>query len=77
MKSLILLTVPLVTSALVEIDIKISERQNLLSLAALSAPSLLDKALEDYFDVQIFSTVYVGSQKQPLNLIFDTGSAVS
>ena len=77
MKSLILLTVPLVTSALVEIDIKISERQNFLSLAALSAPSLLDKALEDYFDVQIFSTVYVGSQKQPLNLIFDTGSAVS
>ena len=38
---------------------------------------MLDKPLEDYFDVQIFSTVYVGSQKQPLNLIFDTGSAVS
>ncbi|CDW90538.1 eukaryotic aspartyl protease family protein [Stylonychia lemnae] len=37
---------------------------------------IIEIDLLDYFDVQIFSTIYVGSQRQPFNLIFDTGSAV-
>ena len=35
----------------------------------------LEKDLEDFFDIQIFSTVYFGSQKEPHELIFDTGSS--
>ena len=31
----------------------------------------------DYYDVQLFSRIYVGSNKQPFDLILDTGSSVS
>ena len=31
----------------------------------------------DYYDVQLFSKIYVGSNKQPFDLILDTGSSVS
>ena len=36
-----------------------------------------EKQLYDYFDVQVFSTIFIGSQRQPFNVIFDTGSAVT
>jgi hypothetical protein len=32
--------------------------------------------MEDYKDVQLFSKIYVGSEKQAFDVIFDTGSAV-
>jgi hypothetical protein len=32
--------------------------------------------MEDYFDVQLFSKIYFGSNKQEFDLILDTGSAV-
>lgn len=35
----------------------------------------LEKNLSDFFDIQIFSTVYFGSQREPHQLIFDTGSS--
>ena len=35
----------------------------------------MEKNLSDFFDIQIFSTVYFGSQHEPHQLIFDTGSS--
>jgi len=35
------------------------------------------KNMTDYYDVQLFSTVYFGSNRQPFEMILDTGSAVS
>jgi len=35
----------------------------------------VEKDLKDYFDIQIFAPIYIGSQRQEFNLIFDTGSA--
>ena len=35
----------------------------------------LEKNLSDFFDIQIFSTVYFGSKQEPHQLIFDTGSS--
>ena len=35
----------------------------------------LEKDLSDFFDIQIFSTVYFGSRHEPHKLIFDTGSS--
>ena len=34
------------------------------------------KNMTDYYDVQLFSTVYFGSNRQPFEMILDTGSAV-
>jgi len=34
-----------------------------------------EQDMEDYKDVQLFSKIYVGSEKQPFDVIFDTGSA--
>lgn len=34
-----------------------------------------EKAMEDYYDVQLFSKIYVGSQRSEFDLILDTGSA--
>ena len=38
-------------------------------------PGFLEKNLSDFFDIQIFSTVYFGSRREPHQLIFDTGSS--
>lgn len=35
----------------------------------------IELALRDFFDVQIYATLYFGSNAQPLSLIFDTGSS--
>eukprot|EP00347_Sterkiella_histriomuscorum_P006557 403352320 len=35
----------------------------------------IEKQLYDFYDVQLYSQLYIGSQKQPFNVIFDTGSA--
>eukprot|EP00347_Sterkiella_histriomuscorum_P000125 403377076 len=58
------------------------ERQNnspLLSLSSIAGDddddNLITKTLEDFFDVQLFSTLYLGSRQEEKNVIFDTGSA--
>ena len=35
----------------------------------------IEKDLGDFFDIQIFAPIYIGSQRQKFNMIFDTGSA--
>ena len=35
---------------------------------------MITKRLRDYFDVQIFTKIYIGSNLQPFDMIFDTGS---
>lgn len=35
----------------------------------------IEKDMQDYYDVQLFSKVYVGSNRQPFDLILDTGSS--
>ena len=42
---------------------------------AINGQGFLEKNLADFFDIQIFSTVYFGSQHEPHQLIFDTGSS--
>lgn len=37
----------------------------------------VEQAVQDYYDVQLFSKVHVGSTKQEFDVIFDTGSSVS
>lgn len=39
-------------------------------------PTYFEKDMIDYYDVQLFSKVYVGSNMQPFELILDTGSSV-
>jgi len=39
------------------------------------AMEYIEKNLYDYFDIQIFSQIYIGSNKQKFDLIFDTGSS--
>jgi len=35
---------------------------------------MITKNIRDYSDVQIYSTIYIGDNMQPFELIFDTGS---
>lgn len=35
---------------------------------------MITKSMQDYQDIQLFTTLYVGSEKQPLKMIFDSGS---
>ena len=42
---------------------------------ATGGSGFLEKNLSDFFDIQIFSTVYFGSRQEPHQLIFDTGSS--
>jgi hypothetical protein len=42
---------------------------------ATGGSGFLEKNLSDFFDIQIFSTVYFGSRNEPHQLIFDTGSS--
>lgn len=37
--------------------------------------SYFEKNLDDFFSIQVFSTVYFGSRHEPHKLIFDTGSS--
>lgn len=37
-------------------------------------PEVISKDLNDFHDVQLFTEMYVGSNKQPFDVIFDTGS---
>mmetsp|Transcript_38073 Transcript_38073/g.28053 ORF Transcript_38073/g.28053 Transcript_38073/m.28053 type:complete len:82 (-) Transcript_38073:996-1241(-) len=37
--------------------------------------SMYEKEMYDYFDVQLFSTVHMGTSAVPFNLIYDTGSS--
>lgn len=37
-------------------------------------PEFISKKLQDFRDVQIFTEMYVGSNRQPFDVIFDTGS---
>ena len=40
-----------------------------------AAVGYVEKTLHDFFDIQIYANIYVGSDKQEFPLIFDTGSA--
>ncbi len=40
-------------------------------------PVVAEQDIQDYYDVQLFSKVHVGSELQEFDVIFDTGSAVS
>jgi hypothetical protein len=37
----------------------------------------IEKELRDAWDVQLFSTIYVGNRSKSFDVIFDTGSGVS
>ena len=56
-----------------------SKHSNGLPLASMAAApdaqqKLITAPIEDYQDVQIFTELYVGSQKEKFKVIFDTGS---
>jgi hypothetical protein len=38
-------------------------------------PVIAEQDVQDYYDVQLFSKVHVGSNREEFNVIFDTGSA--
>jgi len=42
---------------------------------AFGQEEYIEKNLMDFFNIQIFSSIYVGSMKQQFDLIFDTGSS--
>ena len=35
---------------------------------------MISKNLRDFYDVQIFARIFIGSNQQPFDMIFDTGS---
>lgn len=41
-----------------------------------NGPIVAEQDVQDYYDVQLFSKVHVGSQRKEFDVIFDTGSAV-
>ena len=45
----------------------------LISISS-SSDDVITKNLHDYMDVQIFAKIFVGSNQQPFQMIFDTGS---
>jgi hypothetical protein len=51
--------------------------QHLQSMYSVNGyqPDYVDKQLLTFFDIQIYSKIYVGSQKQEFDMIFDTGSS--
>jgi hypothetical protein len=53
------------------IHVKTIEKQHPLSLYQ---SSLITHELHDYMDVQIFTRILIGSDHQPFDMIFDTGS---
>ena len=38
---------------------------------------MYEKELTNYFNVQYYGSLYMGSERQELTFIFDTGSSVS
>ena len=75
------LAVSLVSSNTINFPLKsqktaFSKHSNNTALASLvkSDSKLITAPIEDYQDVQIFTEIYVGSQKEKFKVIFDTGS---
>ena len=73
-------------TGIIELDAKIREHESehlnmlgmqLMNLAAdTGAPmDYIEKQLKNLFNIQIFATVYFGSNKQGFDLIFDSGSS--
>ena len=54
---------------------EMDEEDGIEDNTAINGRGFLEKNLADFFDIQIFSTVYFGSQHEPHQLIFDTGSS--
>jgi len=50
--------------------------QNMMLFMA-EEQSYLEKSLDNFLNVQFFTTLYFGTQHEPHKLIFDTGSSVS
>jgi len=47
-----------------------------MNLAAANGQSeYVEKILHDFNNIQIFSKIYIGSQRQEFDFIFDTGSS--
>lgn len=46
-----------------------------MSLDSAQHPDYIEKDLLDFFDIQIYSKIYLGSNKQEFMMIFDTGSS--
>ena len=77
------------SSGLIELDLKHHTPENpQLNAAAMQLMNLraapgdqpkvlpyIEKDLKDLFKIQIFAEILVGSDRQPFNLIFDTGSS--
>lgn len=52
-----------------------SFRKGAVSLQSMnSSTPVISKNLRDYYDVQIFAQIFIGEDKQPFDMIFDTGS---
>jgi len=70
---------------IIELDVQVTQRpkkhltgvaHHLMQLnAATHQDEYIDKQLYDYNNIQIYSTIYIGSEKQKFDMIFDTGSS--
>lgn len=49
-------------------------RRGAMSLQSSNDSQVISKNLRDYYDVQIFARIYIGSNQQAFDMIFDTGS---
>jgi len=68
---------------IIEMDVQVLKKEtggytpgigkHLMSLSS-EHPNYVEKDLLDFFDIQIYSNIYIGSNKQEFPLTFDTGS---
>ena len=73
------------SNGIIEMDVKVSNKpskkytpglgSHLMSLDSAKHPDYIEKELLDFFDIQIYSKIYLGSDKQEFDMIFDTGSS--
>ena len=69
----------------IEMDVHVSNKPSkkyasglgthLMSLDSAKHPDYIEKDLLDFFDIQIYSKIFLGSNKQEFDMIFDTGSS--
>ena len=73
---------PAAKNGIIEMDVEVSSRkskgytpglgQELMNLNAGS--SYIEKDVLDFFDIQIYSKLYIGSDRQEFEMTFDSGS---
>ena len=59
------------------LGVSIHLRLNCTELIAEPGTKYHEKELANYFNVQYYGTLYLGSHLKPMTFIFDTGSSVS